>query len=82
MCVKFDTLLGAKPTVALATEAAVPRQPAPQRVHGKRRSRHPCLALLLLMLGVFTDNHHAALALDDLAFLTNGFHRRPDFHNN
>jgi hypothetical protein len=40
------------------------------------------LALLLLMLGILADDHHAALALDDLALLANGFYRRPDFHRN
>ena len=37
-------------------------------------------ALLLLMLGIFADNHHAALALDDLAFFADGFHGRSYFH--
>ena len=32
------------------------------------------------MLGVFADNHDAAFALDDLAFLANGFHTRSYFH--
>ena len=39
------------------------------------------LALALLMLGVDADNHHAAFALDDFAFLTNGFHGRFDLHD-
>ena len=38
------------------------------------------LALALLMLGVFADHHHAALALDDLALFADGLHRRTDFH--
>ena len=38
------------------------------------------LALTLLMLGVFADNHDAALALDDLALFANGLHGRTDFH--
>ena len=37
-------------------------------------------ALLLLMLGVFADNHDAAFALDDLALFANGFHTRSYFH--
>jgi len=40
----------------------------------------PESALLLLMLGVFADNHDAAFAFDDLAFLANGFHTRSYFH--
>ena len=38
------------------------------------------LALLLLMLGVFADNHDVTLALDDLALLAHGLDRRSDFH--
>jgi hypothetical protein len=37
-------------------------------------------ALLLLVLGVLADNHDAAFALNDLAFLANGFHTRSYFH--
>jgi hypothetical protein len=37
-------------------------------------------ALLLLVLGVFANDHNAALALDDLAILADGFDGRPDFH--
>ena len=32
------------------------------------------------MLGVFADDHHAALALDDLALLANGFDRGTNLH--
>ena len=32
------------------------------------------------MLGVFADNHHAALALDDLALFANGLNGRSYFH--
>ena len=39
------------------------------------------LALALLMLGVFADDHHAAFALDDLAFFANGFHGRFYLHD-
>ena len=39
------------------------------------------LALSLLVLGVLADDHHAAMALDDLAFFAHGFHRRSDFHS-
>jgi hypothetical protein len=40
----------------------------------------PESALLLLVLGVFADNHDAAFAFDDLAFFANGFHTRSYFH--
>ncbi len=39
------------------------------------------LALALLVLGVFADDHHAAFALDDLAFFADGFHGRFNLHN-
>ena len=39
------------------------------------------LALALLVFGVFADDHHAAFALDDLAFLTDGFNGRLDLHD-
>ena len=39
------------------------------------------LALTLLMLGIFTDNHDFSLTLDDFALVANLFDRRPDFHN-
>ena len=32
------------------------------------------LALALLMLGIFANNHHAALALDDLALFADRLH--------
>ena len=32
------------------------------------------------MLGVLTDNHDSALALDDLAFFAHGLHGRSNFH--
>ena len=38
------------------------------------------LALALLMLGVFANDHDAALALDDLAFFANGLDGRTNFH--
>ena len=37
-------------------------------------------ALLLLMLGVFANDHHMTLALDDFALLANGLYRRTNFH--
>ena len=37
-------------------------------------------ALLLLMTGILTNDHDAALALDDLALFAHGLYRRPDFH--
>ena len=37
-------------------------------------------ALALLVLRVFADDHHFALALDDFAFFTHGLDRRSDFH--
>ena len=39
------------------------------------------LALTLLVLRIFADNHHATLALDDLALFTDGLYRRTDFHD-
>jgi hypothetical protein len=38
------------------------------------------LTLPLLMAGILTDNHHIALALDDLALFANFLNRRPYFH--
>ena len=32
------------------------------------------------MTGILTNDHDAALALDDLALFTHGLYRRPDFH--
>ena len=37
-------------------------------------------ALLLLVLGVFADNHDAAFAFDDPALVADGFDGRSDFH--
>ena len=34
------------------------------------------------MFGVFADDHHTTLALDDLAFLANGFDRGTNLHAN
>ena len=39
-----------------------------------------CLTLTLLVLGVFADDHHPALALDDFALFANGLHRRTNLH--
>ena len=39
------------------------------------------LALALLVFGVFANDHHAAFALDDLAFFSDGFHGRLDLHD-
>ena len=38
------------------------------------------LALLLLVLGVFADNHDVTLALDDLALLAHRLDGRSHFH--
>ena len=38
------------------------------------------LALTLLVLGIFTDDHYFSLALDDLTLFTHFFDRRSDFH--
>ena len=38
------------------------------------------LALTLLVLGVFADDHDAALALDDLALFADGLDRRTNLH--
>ena len=43
-------------------------------------TRSAGLALTLLVLGVFANNHNFALALDDLALLAHGLHARSDFH--
>ena len=40
------------------------------------------LALLLLMLRIFADDHYAALALDYLALFAHFLDRRSDFHWN
>ena len=52
--------------------------------NGRLRSRSSGFvllsALLLLVLRVLADNHDAAFAFDDLAFLANGFHTRSYFH--
>ena len=37
-------------------------------------------ALLLLVTGILTNDHDAALALDDLALFAHGLYRRPDLH--
>lgn len=39
-------------------------------------------ALLLLMLGIFTNHHNLALALNDFTFFANRFNRRSDLHVN
>ena len=38
------------------------------------------LALPLLVSWIGADDHHAAVAADDLALLTDGFDARPDLH--
>ena len=38
------------------------------------------LALLLLVLGIFADDHHMTFALNNLALFANGFDRRTNFH--
>jgi len=38
------------------------------------------LTLTLLVLGILTDYHDLALALDDLALFANRFYRRSYFH--
>ena len=39
------------------------------------------LALALLVLGIHADYHNATLALDNLAFLADGFNGRFDLHD-
>ena len=60
------------------------RSERPALFSGRSERRSRCgqggLTLALLMLGIFADNHHAALALDDLALFADGLHRRTDFH--
>ena len=41
----------------------------------------PILALLLLVLGINTDDHYAALAANDLALLADRLYRRSYLHN-
>ena len=53
----------------------------PSLTAGLHRPVNPALALLLLMLGVLADDHHATLALDDLALLTDGLHRGTYLHD-
>jgi hypothetical protein len=43
-------------------------------------SGQTCLALSLLVLGIFADNHYLALALDDFALFAHGFDGRSYFH--
>jgi hypothetical protein len=38
------------------------------------------LALTLLVLGIFANNHYFSLALNDLAFFANRFYGRSYFH--
>ena len=60
--------------------ASRPRRPFFSDVRDGAPNAQGGLTLALLMLGVLADNHHAALALDDLAFFADRFHRRTDFH--
>ena len=63
--------------------AAAAKRQAGKRAHGAKctvRVASEGLTLLLLMLGVLADHHHATLALDDLALFANGFYRGSDFH--
>ena len=39
-----------------------------------------CLTLLLLMLGVFADNHYFTFSLDDFALFANLLYGRLNFH--
>ena len=48
---------------------------------GVLRVRKLNSALTLFMLWVFAYDHHAAFALDDLAFLTHRFNGRTYFHD-
>jgi hypothetical protein len=65
-----------------AARAGKPRfETVKNRAKPKRASIEPALsALLLLMLRILADNHHAALALDYLAFLANRVNRRSYLH--
>ena len=38
------------------------------------------LTLTLLVLGVFADDHYLTVSFNDLAFLTNSFDGRLNFH--
>ena len=59
-------------------------QPPTASGHNKCVSRQTGLwnglALTLLVLGVFADDHDAALALDDLALFADGLDRRTNLH--
>ena len=44
------------------------------------RSIGSVLALSLLVLGIFADNHNFALALNNFALFTHGLDGRSDFH--
>ena len=47
----------------------------------RRLPKNLCpLALLLLMLGIFADNHNMSLALDDLALLADHLYGRSYLH--
>lgn len=50
------------------------REAAAHTIHQRK------LALLLLMFGILANDHHMALALDDLAFFADRLDRRTNFH--
>ena len=56
-----------------------PPSPKIRRFLAKRGGASP---LLLLMLRILADDHHAALAADDLALFTNRLYRRFYLHGN
>jgi hypothetical protein len=55
-----------------------------RKIHACNASHTSCLLLTLplLMLRVLADHAHHAVAVDDLALVTDFLHRCPDFHDN
>ena len=58
------------------------RRTNPAVYRGAPGLHHSKSALLLLVLGVRADDHHTALAADDLALFTDRLYRRSYFHGN
>ena len=55
---------------------------AETRFRAAASAAFPCcgLTLLLLVLGIFANDHHMTLALDDLALFAHGLNGRSHFH--
>ena len=52
-----------------------------RRNRSTQKNGNESLALLLLVLRILTDDHNAALALDDLALFADGLYGRSHFHD-